>query len=128
MSPCWGLRVFAIRKWLTRPLLWKLLGLVALGGLQGAIGWWMVSSGIGETTRVDVAPYRLMTHFMLALLIIAIVAWMWLDLGQTGAAPGFRCHAPDSDKVLLVAVFVQMAAGRAGRWDWTPGAAIMTGR
>ena len=73
--------------------LWKLLGLVALGGLQGAIGWWMVSSGIGETTRVDVAPYRLMTHFMLALLIIAIVAWLWLDLGQK-AGRGARFPVP----------------------------------
>ena len=41
----------------------KLLGLGVLGGLQGAIGWWMVASGIGETDRLDVAPYRLMTHF-----------------------------------------------------------------
>jgi len=105
-----GIAFFAVRKWLTRPLFWKLLGLVALGGLQGAIGWWMVSSGIGETTRVDVAPYRLMTHFILALLIIAIVAWIWLDLGgrpREPAPPGVQLAA----RIVLVAVFVQMAAG-----------------
>ena len=105
-----GIAVFAIRKWLTRPLLWKLLGLVVLGGLQGAIGWWMVSSGIGETTRVDVAPYRLMTHFILALLIIAIVAWIWLDLGNRSQPPASRA-VKLAARVLLAAVFVQMAAG-----------------
>ena len=105
-----GIAVFAIRKWLTRPLLWKLLGLVALGGLQGAIGWWMVSSGIGETTRVDVAPYRLMTHFILALLILALVAWLWLDLGQRARSPAPRAIRVTA-KLLLVAIFVQMAAG-----------------
>ena len=105
-----GIGVFALRKWLTRPLLMRLSGLVLLGGLQGAIGWWMVSSGIGETTRVDVAPYRLMTHFILALLIIALVAWMWLDLGgrqRPPASPSARRWA----QILLVAIFVQMAAG-----------------
>jgi len=105
-----GIALFAVRKWLTRPLLWKLLGLVALGGLQGAIGWWMVSSGIGETTRVDVAPYRLMTHFILALLIIAIVAWIWLDLGDRTREPAPRAVQLTA-RILLVAVFVQMAAG-----------------
>lgn len=105
-----GIAFFAIRKWLTRPLLTRLLILVLLGGLQGAIGWWMVSSGIGETTRVDVAPYRLATHFILALLIIAFVTWIWLDLGnrtRAPAAPSVRTMA----RVLLAAVFVQMAAG-----------------
>ena len=105
-----GIVFFAIRKWLTRPLLVQLLVLVLLGGLQGAIGWWMVSSGIGETTRVDVAPYRLATHFILALLIIAFVTRIWLDLGNRARQPvsgAVRTMA----RVLLIAVFIQMAAG-----------------
>lgn len=105
-----GLAIFAIRGWLTRRLTWQLVALIGLGGLQGAIGWWMVASGIGETTRVDVAPYRLMTHFMLALLIIAYVAWLWLDLDTKP-----RVRVPDVARtvslVLLVAIFLQMAAG-----------------
>ncbi len=105
-----GIAVFAVRRWLTRPLLLRLLILVALGGLQGAIGWWMVSSGIGETTRVDVAPYRLMTHFVLALLIIAYVAWLWLDIGLVQ-----RVSVPAAGRILarllLGAIFLQMAAG-----------------
>lgn len=74
-----------------------LLGLLALGGLQGFIGWWMVASGIGETDRLDVAPYRLMTHFGLALLIIAITAWFWFDLSEQERKPG-------SDKLRWLAI------------------------
>lgn len=73
---------FAAKRWLSRKWLIRLAVLIALGGLQGFIGWWMVASGIGETDRLDVAPYRLMTHFGLALLIIAVTAWYWLDLGE----------------------------------------------
>ncbi|MDG1824906.1 MAG: COX15/CtaA family protein [Henriciella sp.] len=76
---------FAAKKWLSRKWKMRLLVLIGLGGLQGAIGWWMVASGIGETARVDVAPYRLMTHFGLALLIIGITAWFWFDLGKQKA-------------------------------------------
>lgn len=52
----------------------------------------MVASGIGETERVSVAPYRLMTHFTLALLILAFITWLWLDLGrqQRAGAPKRR--------------------------------------
>ncbi|MEL6859069.1 MAG: COX15/CtaA family protein [Pseudomonadota bacterium] len=73
---------FAAMRWLTKTWALRLGVLIALGGLQGFIGWWMVASGIGETERLDVAPYRLMTHFGLALLIIAITAWFWFDLSE----------------------------------------------
>ena len=71
---------FAAMRWLTTKWALRLGGLIALGGLQGFIGWWMVASGIGDTDRLDVAPYRLMTHFGLALVIIVITAWYWMDL------------------------------------------------
>lgn len=73
---------FAAMRWLTKTWAVRLGVLIALGGLQGFIGWWMVASGIGDTNRLDVAPYRLMTHFGLALLIIAITAWFWFDLSE----------------------------------------------
>src|SRR5215472_14258931 len=47
--------------------------LFALGGLQGAVGWWMVASGLSE--RVEVSQYRLASHLVLALLILAGIVW-----------------------------------------------------
>ncbi len=105
-----GLGVFAARRWLGAGLGWKLLGLVALGGLQGAIGWWMVASGIGDTDRVSVAPYRLMTHFSLALLILCLITWLWLSLRAVPRPEG-PARGRGVAIGLLALVFVQMATG-----------------
>ncbi|MFD1341296.1 heme A synthase [Litorisediminicola beolgyonensis] len=59
----------------------RLLILGALGGLQGAIGWWMVHSGLGGD-RVDVASYRLATHLGLAFVILGLIAWDIFLLGR----------------------------------------------
>jgi cytochrome c oxidase assembly protein subunit 15 len=61
-----------------------LLLLGALGGLQGAIGWWMVSSGLSGA-RVDVASYRLATHLGLAFVILGFIAWYVFLLGRSEA-------------------------------------------
>jgi len=62
---------FALRKKIPRGWTPRLLVLGGLGGLQGAIGWWMVSSGL--TGRVvDVASYRLATHLGLAFVILGV--------------------------------------------------------
>jgi cytochrome c oxidase assembly protein subunit 15 len=67
------LLVFWWRGNLTREFAPKLLALFFLGGLQGAIGWWMVASGLTE--RVSVAPYRLAVHLSLAFLLFACLLW-----------------------------------------------------
>ncbi|MGR3804024.1 heme A synthase [Marinibacterium profundimaris] len=56
----------------------------ALGGLQGAIGWWMVSSGVtlGEG-MTSVASYRLAVHLGLAFVILGVLAWFAMKLGRT---------------------------------------------
>ncbi|MEL6753017.1 MAG: COX15/CtaA family protein [Pseudomonadota bacterium] len=105
-----GFAVFALKGWLSRTWALRFAGLIALGGLQGFIGWWMVSSGIGETTRLDVAPYRLATHFSLALLIIGLIAWFWMDLGGRVREAVPRWMGAASIALMLV-VFVQMASG-----------------
>ena len=66
------------------PKGWKgrLLGIGALGGMQGAIGWWMVSSGL-TGTMVDVASYRLATHLGLAFVILGLIAWYVFLLGRS---------------------------------------------
>ncbi len=56
----------------------RLLALLALGGLQGAIGWWMVASGLVD--RPDVSHLRLATHLLAALFIFGGLIWTALDL------------------------------------------------
>jgi heme a synthase len=63
----------------------KLLGLLALGGLQGAIGWWMVASGLTE--RVSVSQYRLATHLMLACVIFVATMVIARGLAPHSAGP-----------------------------------------
>lgn len=60
----------------------RLLLLGALGGLQGAIGWWMVASGLVEG-RTDVASYRLAVHLGLAFAILGTIAWFAFLLGRS---------------------------------------------
>jgi len=54
----------------------------ALGGLQGAVGWWMVSSGL-RGSMLDVASYRLATHLGLAFVILGFLAWYMFLLGRS---------------------------------------------
>jgi heme a synthase len=72
--------------WLTKriPIGWtpRLLLLGGLGGLQGAIGWWMVASGVG-TDLTTVASYRLATHLGLAFVILGLITWYVLLLGRS---------------------------------------------
>lgn len=61
----------------------QLVGLLVLGGLQGAMGWYMVMSGLTE--RVSVSQYRLAAHLGLAIVIFGAIVWVALDLGRRGA-------------------------------------------
>ena len=62
----------------------RLVFIGALGGLQGAIGWWMVSSGLREG-MLDVASYRLATHLGLAFVIFGFIAWYIYALSRSQA-------------------------------------------
>jgi cytochrome c oxidase assembly protein subunit 15 len=66
--------VFLSKGWISRPLLWWLIALFLLGGLQAALGWFMVQSGLSE--RIDVSQYRLVAHLGLAFLIFAFAFWL----------------------------------------------------
>ncbi|MGP6086196.1 heme A synthase [Antarctobacter jejuensis] len=72
----WALGFFGFMAARAIPTGWtpRLLLLGVLGGLQGAIGWWMVSSGLGGE-MLDVASYRLATHLGLAFVILGFIAW-----------------------------------------------------
>lgn len=62
----------------------RIVLLFLLGGLQGAVGWWMVASGLTE--RTDVSQYRLAIHLTLACAILAYTVWL-----TRGLLPGSNC-------------------------------------
>src|SRR5690606_29426668 len=64
---------FLWRGWLAADLKRRLWAIFGLGALQGAVGWWMVVSGL--THRTEVSQYRLATHLVLALVIFAAIVW-----------------------------------------------------
>ena len=64
----------------------RLVLILALGALQGAIGWWMVASGLVD--RPDVSHVRLAVHLLTALLIFACILWTALDLLALARRPG----------------------------------------
>jgi cytochrome c oxidase assembly protein subunit 15 len=76
--------LFLARRWIDRPLGWKLVGIFVLGGLQGLLGWYMVKSGMVD--RPDVSQYRLVAHLGMALIIYGAILWVAMGL-LIGAAP-----------------------------------------
>jgi len=64
---------FLWRGWLEPPLRARLWAIFALGAALGAVGWWMVASGLAE--RVSVSQYRLAFHLTLACVIFAAIVW-----------------------------------------------------
>lgn len=79
---------FAVKRAIPKGYGPRLLALLALGGLQGAIGWWMVASGL--INRTDVSHYRLATHLVTALFITAGLVWTALDLIELQRDPRAR--------------------------------------
>jgi heme a synthase len=102
---------FWIAGFIPRAYLPRLLGLFVLGGLQGAVGWYMVKSGL--VTRVDVSQYRLAAHLGIAVLILGYTLWLIFDLGAEGrkrARSGSRPAAWIAAGVLAL-IYLQMLAG-----------------
>jgi len=79
---------FIARKAIDRPLGLKLAGIFLLGGLQGAMGWYMVKSGLVDDPRVS--QYRLTAHLGLAFVIYAAMFWVALGLLFPAHSSGSR--------------------------------------
>lgn len=109
---------FAVFVWnglIERTLFWKLSGLFALGGLQGAIGWWMVASGL--TQRTDVSQYRLAIHLTLACIILIGVVTLAVRLrGQdaAGSRPRDIVTAKGIVSLVLVQIFIGALVAKTG--------------
>ncbi len=104
--------VFWLRGAIPRSLRPRMVLLLLLGGLQGAIGWYMVRSGLVD--RVDVSPYRLAMHLGLAVFIFGLIVWTILELSgdhrrqhlaTQRKADHLRAH------VLVAVVFLQIVLG-----------------
>ncbi len=93
-----------------RALTGRLVGIFALGALQGAVGWYMVSSGLA--TRIDVSQYRLALHLGLAILILGALVWVALSLDEPRARSAAR-RSPQAVAagVILFLVFLQILLG-----------------
>jgi heme a synthase len=106
------LLVFWLRGQIGRDLALKLVGLLALGGLQGAVGWYMVQSGLAD--RIDVSQYRLALHLSIAFAILGALVWLILDLTTQRGGPRVETLAPLQRSVaygLALLVFSQVAIG-----------------
>lgn len=102
--------VFLVRGQIERGLIPRLIVLFILGGLQGALGWFMVASGLSE--RTDVSQYRLVAHLGLALVIYAAIVWTALPLVRSEWPPERREHRLFRwSLVVLALIFVQILLG-----------------
>jgi cytochrome c oxidase assembly protein subunit 15 len=103
---------FALRRAIPPGYTWKLAGIFALGGLQGAMGWYMVQSGLVDDPRVS--QFRLTAHLGLALVIFAAMFWVALTLLDARRAPpvdGARPATRTLAFAVVVLVFVMALSG-----------------
>lgn len=128
--------VFLLRGAISRALLLKLSGIFVLGGLQGALGWFMVMSGLVE--RTSVSHYRLAAHLGLAVITLGAVLWVAFDLRRNeDAAKRVSSRRAWMPPMLLGLIYVQILAGalvagmQAGKgyntWPLMDGALVPSG-
>lgn len=108
-----------MRGMLTTRLKLELLGVLALGALQGVVGWWMVKSGLSG--RIEVAQQRLAIHLLLASLTFAALVWLASSLSRRPTQKPAPRALYMTSIIFVVAVLTQIGLGalvaglRAGR-------------
>jgi cytochrome c oxidase assembly protein subunit 15 len=106
---------FLWRGWVGPSLRGRLWLIFALGAAQGAIGWWMVASGLAE--RTEVSPYRLATHLVLACILFAVSLWTAQRMVPAAPAPvpaPMRRRATSLGLLVLVLLQIYFGALLAG--------------
>jgi cytochrome c oxidase assembly protein subunit 15 len=105
-----GVGWFALKRQIPTGFGWRLAALFILGGLQGAVGWFMVMSGLEG--RTVVSPYRLSAHLLFALFLFAALIWTALDLRSLARNPAARPARLTGWGVLaLGTLFIQLMLG-----------------
>jgi cytochrome c oxidase assembly protein subunit 15 len=100
---------FLARRQIAGALVWKLGGIFALGAAQGAMGWYMVASGLVD--RPEVSQYRLTAHLGLALLIYALLLWTAWNLRGARLGDAAPAAMRRGAAGLLILVTVAVLAG-----------------
>ena len=105
-----GVGWFALKRAIPRGYGWRLGVLFILGGAQGAVGWFMVMSGLEG--RTEVSPYRLSAHLLFALFLFAALIWTALDLRRLAKDPEVRASRMTPWGALALGVlFIQLMLG-----------------
>jgi cytochrome c oxidase assembly protein subunit 15 len=99
---------FAWRGKIDRAVGWKLGAVFVLGGLQGAVGWYMVASGLVDDPRVS--PVRLATHLGIAFVIYGAMLWIALGLLLNPSTRTMR-GARVATKAVVALVFLMVLSG-----------------
>jgi heme a synthase len=94
---------FLAKGQIEKRLRWPLFGIFLLGGLQGAIGWWMVSSGLTKLTSVS--QYRLAVHLVMACLIFSATIWIMRGLTPHSSDRAPRRGALFAGVIAFLALF-----------------------
>ncbi|HSJ77397.1 MAG TPA: COX15/CtaA family protein [Erythrobacter sp.] len=125
--------VFALRRAIPSGYGLRLLAMFALILGQGALGWYMVSSGVGETDLTDVSHFRLSAHLLTALFLLAGLVWTARDLRRLARDPAATpARLTAGAAVVAIVLFIQLLLGawvaglNAGHaaYDWP----LMNGR
>lgn len=105
-----GVVWFGLKGAIPKGFGWRLIALFILGGLQGAVGWFMVMSGLEG--RTEVSPYRLSAHLLFALFLFAALIWTALDLRRLARDPRSRTSRLTLwGTIALATLFIQLMLG-----------------
>ena len=99
----------AIKRAIPRGYGWRLGALLALGASQGALGWYMVQSGL--VSRTDVSHFRLSAHLLTALLIFAGLVWTSLDLRRLASGDQRPARLTPLATGAALILFIQLLLG-----------------
>ena len=100
---------FAMKRVIPQGFGFRLTTLLILGGMQGVIGWWMVTSGLSE--RTDVSHFRLATHLLMALYITGALVWTALDLRMYARGEGKHSRLSWFGFIVFFVLFLQLLFG-----------------